>query len=406
MEAIDTTTERYRRVVNERYSASARVAEPGLCCPAEYNPELLKIIPPEVIERDYGCGDPSPYVREGETVLDLGSGGGKLCFIAAQLVGAAGKVIGVDMNDEMLSLARGALPEVARALGYQNVEFRKGRIEDLSIDHERVDAYLKSNPVSSAEDLGLLEEALADLRARAPLVAPNSVDVVLSNCVLNLVAPSLKARIFPEIHRVLKPGGRAIISDVVSDEDIPEHLQEDPKLWGGCISGAIREDRFLEHFAAVGLYGIEILAREDAPYEVIEGIKLRKITVAAYKGKEGPCWDHKQAVIYKGPFLRVEDDDGHVLERGKPVAVCEKTLRIFSREPYARSFALVQPDVPVRPEDAQPFECGPAASLGAAAAREAPAVRLRAPGELKNDPARQKETVRASSNCCDAGGCC
>jgi len=401
MEAVNgSETERYRRVVNERYSASAKVAEPGLCCPAVYNPEYLKIIPQEVIDRDYGCGDPSPYVCSGETVLDLGSGGGKLCFIIAQLVGPTGKVIGVDMNDEMLSLARGALTKVEASLGYKNTTFGKGRIEDLTLDYERLDAYLRENPIAGAEDLDLFNEILANLRSQSPLVASESIDVVLSNCVLNLVAPNLKHKLFPEIHRVLKRGGRAVISDVVSDEDIPVHLQENSKLWGGCISGAMREDRFLDSFAKGGLYGVEILARDDAPYEVIEGIKLRKITAAAYKGKEGPCWDHKQAVIYKGPFLRVEDDDGHVMERGKPVAVCEKTLHIMSREPYAKSFALVQPDVPVRPEDARPFECGPKQSLGA----PAPAIRLRDSDELKNDPARKSETVRASGQC--GPGCC
>ncbi len=92
--------------VRERYAAGAQAPEAKLCCPVEYNPEYLKVIPQEVIERDYGCGDPSKYLREGETVLDLGSGTGKICFIAAQVVGPKGKVIGVDMTDEMLKVAR------------------------------------------------------------------------------------------------------------------------------------------------------------------------------------------------------------------------------------------------------------------------------------------------------------
>ncbi len=92
--------------VRERYATGARATEAKLCCPVDYNPEYLKVIPPEVIERDYGCGDPSKYLRAGETVLDLGSGTGKICFIAAQVVGSSGKVIGVDMTDEMLNLAR------------------------------------------------------------------------------------------------------------------------------------------------------------------------------------------------------------------------------------------------------------------------------------------------------------
>ncbi|MDQ3198228.1 MAG: methyltransferase domain-containing protein, partial [Verrucomicrobiota bacterium] len=90
--------------VRERYAAGAKAAEAKLCCPVDYNPEYLKVIPQEVIERDYGCGDPSKYLRTGETVLDLGSGTGKICFIAAQVVGPGGKVIGIDMTDEMLDV--------------------------------------------------------------------------------------------------------------------------------------------------------------------------------------------------------------------------------------------------------------------------------------------------------------
>ena len=103
--------------VRERYAAAANAQEPALCCPVDYDASYLKVIPQEVIDRDYGCGDPSKYVHAGETVLDLGSGGGKICFIASQVVGKAGRVIGVDMNDAMLKLARESQPIVAKAIG-------------------------------------------------------------------------------------------------------------------------------------------------------------------------------------------------------------------------------------------------------------------------------------------------
>lgn len=178
-------------------------------------------------------------------------------------------------------------------------------------------------------------------------MADASVDVVVSDCVLNLVRPDDRAALFREIHRVLKPGGRAVISDVVSDEDVPSALQRDPELWAGCVSGAMREDRFLAAFEAVGLYGMTLLERPAAPWRTVEGIEFRSVTVAAYKGKEGRCWDRKQAVIYKGPFREVTDDDGHVLRRGERVAVCDKTFRLFARAPYAEHFAKVEPRVAV-----------------------------------------------------------
>src|ERR1041384_4489890 len=136
------------RAVTERYAAAAKKPEAALCCPVNYDPKFLKVIPAEVIEKDYGCGDPSRFVREGETVLDLGSGGGKICFIAAQVVGPRGRVIGVDMTDAMLEVARRNAPVVAERLGYANVEFRKGRIQDVALDLERLDAELKRRPIT------------------------------------------------------------------------------------------------------------------------------------------------------------------------------------------------------------------------------------------------------------------
>lgn len=342
----------------ERYSTASKGYENGLCCCAiDYDPKYLKAIPEEVLDRDYGCGDPTKYVRQGEVVLDLGSGSGKVCFIAAQIVGPEGRVIGVDMNDDMLSLSRRAQLTVAERLQYSNVEFRKGRIEDLKLNLELVDAYLQKNPVRDALDLSKLQDQLERFRADSPLIPDNSVDVIISNCVLNLVSTDQKRKLFAEIYRVLKPGGRVVISDIVSDEDVPLHLQQDPELWSGCYSGAIREDLFIEAFTDVGMYGVEILKRDGPPWQTVEGIEFRSMTVVAYKGKEGPCWDLKQAVVYRGPFKRVEDDDGHTLERGVRMAICDKTYRIFSREPYRSFFEFVEPNAPIDPESAQPFPC-------------------------------------------------
>lgn len=134
------------RQVAQRYAEAARRIEPELCCPVSYDPRFLKAIPQEVLDRDYGCGDPSAFLRSGETVLDLGSGGGKICFIASQVVGPQGRVIGVDANDEMLALARRAAPEVARTIGFDNVRFVKARIQDLALDLDRLEDRLRERP--------------------------------------------------------------------------------------------------------------------------------------------------------------------------------------------------------------------------------------------------------------------
>lgn len=379
------------REVAQRYSHAARQPEPELCCPVSYDPRFLKAIPQEVLDRDYGCGDPSAYLREGETVLDLGSGGGKICFIASQVVGPSGLVIGVDANDEMLALARGAAPEVARATGFANVRFLKGRIQDLALDLERLEARLREHPPTSASQLQELNAEMESWRKTAPLVADASVDVVVSNCVLNLVVPEDKPRLFREIHRVLKPGGRAVISDIVSDEDVPEALQGDADLWSGCISGALREDRFLAAFEAAGLYGMRLLKRESAPWRTVEGIEFRSVTVEAFKGKEGPCRERNQAVVYLGPFREVSDDDGHTYRRGVPAAVCDKTFRILTRAPYAEHFSPVPPRVEVPPEEAKPFAC----SGG---------TRTRSARETKGQA--YAETTEAAPCCGDGGTCC
>lgn len=343
--------------VRERYSAAAEQREAQLCCPVDYDKQYLKVIPKEVIDRDYGCGDPSRYLKEGETVLDLGSGGGKICFIASQVVGESGRVIGVDMNDSMLELARASQINIARKIGYDNIQFRKGKIQDMSIDRDEVDAYLRANPVCDEASLQQFESFTTNMRLQSPMIADNSVDVVVSNCVLNLVDANEKEELFREIFRVLRPGGRAVISDIVSDEPVPQHLRDDPELWSGCISGAFQEEEFLKAFENVGFYGIEMTVLQTEPWQTVEGIEFRSTTVIAFKGKEGRCLDHDEALIYRGPFSKVVDDDGHVFRRGQRTAVCRKLFTIMSRPPYVDHFIPVEPREEISPEIAPLFDC-------------------------------------------------
>ena len=379
------------RAVRERYAAGAQSQEARLCCPVNYDGALLKVIPQEVIDRDYGCGDPSKFLRDGETVLDLGSGTGKICFIAAQVVGAKGKVIGVDMTDEMLEVARRNAPVVAERIGYSNVEFRKGRIQDLALDLEKLGAELHARPITDADSFLRADELAEELRFKHPLVVDDSIDVVVSNCVLNLVEPKSKRQLFGEIFRVLRKGGRAVISDIVSDEEVPEELQNDPELWSGCISGALTEEGFLKAFSDAGFYGIQILKRDEKPWQTVEGIEFRSVTVEAFKGKQGPCFERNQAVVYRGPFKEVLDDDNHRMERGVRYAVCDKTYNLYRKPPYREFFELIEPlsDIPLG--EAAPFDCS--------------RTTRRHPRETKG---QDYNATTEAGTCCDGGdgSCC
>jgi ubiquinone/menaquinone biosynthesis C-methylase UbiE len=343
--------------VLERYGNAAQEVEDCLCLPVSYDRALLKVLPDEILEKDYGCGDPSRHVRAGETVLDLGSGSGKACYIISQIVGAKGRVIGIDFNPPMLELARKYEKSIGDQLGYHNVEFRRGKIQDLRTDLESVDQYLKENPVRSVGDLAKLEEFEDRLRREKPLIPDESVDVIVSNCVLNLVRPEDKKQLFAEMYRVLKRGGRVAISDIVSDELVPAHLANDPNLWTACVSGAYQEEAFLHAFEEAKFHGIQIEELRSEAYQIVEGIEFRAVTVTAYKGKEGPCVDRNHAVIYRGPWKRVVDDDGHTLERGARMAVCDKTFKLYSQEPYDGQFILVPPRQELPLSEAALFDC-------------------------------------------------
>jgi ubiquinone/menaquinone biosynthesis C-methylase UbiE len=376
-----------------RYQEGAKQQQPSLCCPTEYAGNYLEILPEEIIAKDYGCGDPTRYVNAGEIVVDLGSGAGKNCYILAQKVGAEGKIIGVDFNDEMLSLARKYQEYIAEKIGYHNTQFVKGKIQDLKLNLDRLQTWLDANPLKSVNDIGKYEAQCDRLRRELPLIEDNSVDVVISNCVLNLVRPEDKQQLFAEIFRVLKRGGRAVISDIVCDEDPTPKILNDPELWSGCIAGAFREDSFLKMFEDAGFYGIEILKREEQPWQVIDGVEFRSMTVRAYKGKQGDCWERKQAVIYKGPWKQVQDDDGHIYCRGERMAVCDKTYQILTGccSPYSKDIIAVPPyeDIPL--ETAEAFSCKSKA--------------IRHPRETKGAEYNLTDTSQYAA-CCSPGECC
>jgi hypothetical protein len=210
--------------------------------------------------------------------------------------------------------------------------------------------------------------------------------------VLNLVEPGAKPQLFREIFRVLKLGGRAVISDIVADEEVPEHLQNDPDLWSGCISGALTEEGFLKAFEEAGFYGVELLKFDMQPWRTVGGFEFRSMTIQAFKGKQGPCFERNQAVLYRGPFKEVLDDDGHRMERGVRYAVCDKTYNLYKKAPYAAFFEFIDPIEEISHAAAKPFDCA--------------RTSRRNPKETKGRD--YTATTEGNSQCCDGGngGCC
>jgi SAM-dependent methyltransferase len=197
--------------------------------------------------------------------------------------------------------------------------------------------------------------------------------------------------LFAEIFRVLKPGGRAAISDIVSDEDVPVEMQNDPELWSGCISGAWREDKFIDEFIGAGFEGGRIDKRQEEPWQTVNGIEFRSVTILAFKPFSDVCLERNQAVIYRGPFSKVTDDDGHSYVRGQRTAVCEKTFQMLSEQSFENCFYMIEPVNEVPRESAGQFDCS----------RD----QLRDPRESKGQD--YNLTQIGSSDCCgDDGGCC
>jgi arsenite methyltransferase len=248
-----------RDVVRDRYGTIARShqgSEPASCCGEStscgcdtassfYNAELLDGLPVDVTGLSLGCGDPVTIagLQPGETVLDLGSGGGIDCFMAARQVGESGYVIGVDMTPEMLEKANASKAR----MGVVNVEFRQGTIEALPVDD-------------------------------------NSIDVIMSNCVINL-SPD-KAAVFGEAFRVLRPGGRISISDIVTEGEFSDELRADAERWAECVTGAIDVAEYTAAMRGAGFADVQVVDKVDAedlipPREGMPRIFSARIT--AYK---------------------------------------------------------------------------------------------------------------------------
>lgn len=297
----DTVTQQVR----ERYARAVTTGE-QMCCPTGYNVEDLRtFIPEEVLKVSYGCGTPAGLntVLPGEAVLDIGSGGGIDCFEALRRVGATGQVIGIDMTDEMLAMARRNAPLVAKNLHLpsRNVDFRKGKADAMPVDD-------------------------------------NHVDLIISNCVINLAPDKLK--VFREMYRVLKPGGRFTISDILADQPIPNYLLNDADKWGDCLSGALPVHQYLAGLTEAGFTGIH--QTMFLPWRVIDGIHFVSLTLTGYKPANPPQNPATRFATLRGPFSRVVDERGNQFERGHPTPMDLHTADLLNRPPPSGTLSCYQ----------------------------------------------------------------
>ncbi|MFW8595529.1 methyltransferase domain-containing protein [Cribrihabitans neustonicus] len=325
-----------------------------VCRMNDHDPALLKNVPPEIIARDYGCGNPARFARPGDVVLDLGSGSGKICYVLAQIAGPEGRVIGVDMNRDMLTLARRHQAGFATATGLDTLRFAWGSIDDLASDLEQVESLVAGRRLEGLEDYAALQAALQDQRRNAPLIADASVDLVVSNCVINLVDTASKDNVLKEIYRVLRPGGRIALSDNVSNVEVPRELRDDPELWVGCYSGVYQEQAFYAALRAAGFTGLTVAERAAVPEKTIGSVTFQSVTVTAVKplaaSQETGQTRELHPVMYKGPWASVRDDAGAFLVSGEVTRVDAATAERLRQEPYAGQLHF--PGDPAKPAPA------------------------------------------------------
>lgn len=290
------------------------------CCtltePPQHIKDALSKIHDEVLTKYYGCGLTIPDALEGLRVLDLGSGSGRDVYLAAQLVGAEGDVIGVDMTDEQLDVAHKHVDYHMEAFGYSraNVKFIKGDIANL-------------------DQLG---------------IEPGSIDIIISNCVLNLVED--KTKVLKAAYELLRPGGEMYFSDVYADRRIPTTLQQNKVLWGECLSGALYWNDFLRQAKEAGftdprsVSNSPITIDNEELQELVQDIQFFSVTYRLWKidGLESDCEDYGQAVAYRGGIPHVGHtfslDDHHDFPKGKVMTVCGNTYKMLYDTRYRDYF--------------------------------------------------------------------
>jgi len=322
-----------KNTILETYARAAVSEDANLCCGVDYRQEFtadeLQHIPDAVLDRNYGCGVPRELRRleEGKSVLDLGPGLGRDCFVAARKVGPSGEVYGLDMNDSMLDQARSHKQQVVQSLGYDNIDFLKGQFDvEIPIDDD-------------------------------------SVDVIFSNCVNNLALD--KSTAYREMMRVLRRGSRLSFSDIVSFAPLPKVVRENKQAWADCVGGVLSFTELSELLARSGYTGIRLktdylwkdgnrilsdyfhggasLSRQQR--DEVGGVRLYSVLVEAFKPVVDPqseCLFKGQYAIYEGPAQAFKLDPDHLFQAGQPEEVCEKTAEILKASPFKDHFTVFE----------------------------------------------------------------
>ncbi len=314
----DAVKEYYGEILSDSEDLKTNACKTDASMPAHLKQALAKIHD-DVLSRYYGCGLVFPEKLEGMTILDLGCGAGRDVYLLAQLVGPTGRVIGVDMTAAQLDVAKGHVEHHAKAFGHDapNVEFHHGYIERL-------------------DELGL---------------EPGSVDIIVSNCVINL-SPD-KPAVLRGAYDLLKPGGEIYFADVYADRRIPPALVEDPELYGECLSGALYWNDFTNLAKAAGFADPRLvtsrpLTIENAAIEARIGhIGFFSATYRLFKldALEPACEDYGQAVVYRGGIAHHEQvfqlDAHHRIEKGKVFPVCGNTWHMLWGTRFMEHFEFV-----------------------------------------------------------------
>jgi arsenite methyltransferase len=332
----ETVTTNIKDYYGKVLSDSDDLKTTACCNPTDlpkWQKDILSSINDEVLAKFYGCGSPIPPSIKGKTILDLGSGSGRDVYMLSKLAGENGSVIGIDMTDEQLEVARKVEAEQMQIFGYKksNVKFVKGYMEKL-------------------DDAG---------------IADNTVDVVTSNCVLNLSTD--KKKVFEEIFRVLKKGGELYFSDVFSDRRIPPEHFEDEVLAGECLAGALYIEDFRRIMREMGCLDYRVIESSkieitnDKINEKLGMINFYSITIRAFKldSLEDICEDYGQVATYKGSIEhhdhKFELDDHHTFFTGKPLLVCGNTTAMLEETRFAEHFEITGD----RKVHYGVFDCGP-----------------------------------------------